>query len=510
MVIKDNIPDETSEPSQQGDNKMPVSSPKEVQQTQPKLEEEIKVKSIVRGDENVLTTAGRDVVQNFYLYGSENLNLNSLPNRIVNIDEDLPKWFSSLDEYGKFYALAVCFYQGVKSSDFLKIPPIIKSHLIKSGEIEKKKEAPSRNPSVKTMEVRDPDKHALVIKFPKDSTSGEILFLVMKNYASLLFSFIPVLNEIVQSSPENWELRWRSSVALGQISELDVDHILENVISKWVDDEKAYVRATVGYYYYYIFSLNKEDNPAFKEIWSYALKTFERWANPKNFDDKYWRYKWTTAAICEKVGLLEDAAAETFAKQYIEKIAGINHIRVADSVIHALVEWSIKQKFQQVFKLLVSWVESGSAGDQDENSPYKIRCIVALVAFNAIIEVNYDLFNDKDNEQESISPVDVLRIVWENRFGEENYWNGMVSIGVRNFNFRMSHYFFDMLESWTEIISDKEFLADFISSWLKDIYFNVRSKTYLENRLKNIWAKSKNKTLKSIAQLTQEKLKKGI
>lgn len=438
--------------------------------------------------------------------GDKNIVTESLG--VAQADEDsFHKWFFSLDEYGKYYAVAVSFYHGLRVADFLVIPPIIKNYLLKTGEIEKKKDAPSRHPLVDTIEVKDPDKRALIIKFPLENTAGEILELVMLKYSQILFDFLLIINEVVEKNPENWELRWRSAVALGQISEIDAERVFNKVVTHWAVDDKAYVRATVGYYYYYV--LNK-DSSASEETRSYITGEFERWAKPNNFKDDLWKYKWTVAATCEKIGLLESEYTENLANKYLEQVAGINHVRVADSVIHALIDWSIKQKFPQAFKLLVHWAESGSAGDKNEDNPFEIRCIVALIAFSAVVEVNYDLLNNKDNKQDNIFPVDVLKSILEKQTKKENLWSGIVSIGVRYFDFKMGHYFFDMVENWAKIVPDKEFLIEFVSNWLKEIYFNLRSKTRLENRLKNVWVKSKNKTLVSIAQLTQEKIKKGI
>jgi len=504
MAIKNNIPDEPNEPLQQGEND---DSKKKSTQKAPIPEEKTSIRANIRGNKNDLEIAGRDFIKELNLYLGESFNLKALPKTNVSINKSLPKWFANLDEYGKFYALAVCFYHGVKSSDFLKIPPIIKNHLVKIGEIEKKKEAPSRHPLVETVEVKDPDKHVLVIKYPKDSMSAEILSLVMQKYASLLFGFLPVLNDVVQSNPENWELRWRSAVALGRISELDTEHVLDNIISDWVDDEKAYVRATVGYYYYYLFSLSKENPSVFAEIWPHALKAFDRWARPDNFNDKYWRYKWTSAAICEKVGLLEDGEAEKFAMQHIEKIAGIDHVRIADAVVHMLIEWSVKEKFPQVLDILIGWAESGSAGSQNDDNPYEIRCFVALFAFSGIIEINYDLLNDEE-KQENITPVNVFKVIQDNQSNGVNLWNGLISIGIRYFEFGMGNYLFDMIEMWADSIKDETLFITFVSGWFAEIYFNIKSRVHIENRMK-WWLKSSNKKLKSTADLTLRKIGKA-
>ncbi len=430
-------------------------------------------------------------------------------NIVISVTDSLDS--QALAEYGRFFVIGLCFYHGLSVSDFLSVLDVTKKYLSQKIGKGHKLNFPSRHPDVETHEEFDAERLSVTIKFKlKDGVSVGDIFtkVVKKEYVPELFNYTSILSETVETQPNNWELRWRSAVGLGQISELDVRYVFNKLINVWAQDERAFVRATVGYYFYYILSgdANLPDGAQ-----KFLLEMLEKWATPKDFKENNWKYKWTVAAICEKIAHLKNEQAQMLANKYLEQVAGINHVRVADSVVHALVDWSIKQKFPQVFKLLVRWIESGSAGDdKKEENPFEIRCIVALVAFSVIVETNYELINDEGNKQENIFPVDVLKGVWEKRTKKENLWNGVVSIGIRYFDFKLGHYFFEMIENWTKIAPDKEFLVEFVSSWLKEIYLNVHSKTHLENRLKNVWAKSSNKTLKSIAQLAQEKIKKSI
>lgn len=477
--------------------------------------EEKTVKTNVDGNNNIINNSDSITYNINNYYGEdgykkgENPQGSFPPKSSVNINDNLPAWFLSLDEYGKYYALAICFYYGLGLSDFFSVITIIKKHLLKTGVVEKTTSTPLRHPKIDTSEQFDTKRIAKTIKFSNNNTAGEILALAKSEYSALLFSYIPILNEIAESHPNNWELRWRSAAALGQISELDVTYIYRTVINNWINHEKAYMRATVGYYYLYLLD---PKNTLIVEAKDFLLKQLDWMSTSKDFTESHWRYKWTTAAICEKIGLLENEDAARLSKQYLEKVAGINHLRVADSVVHALVEWSVKEKFPDAFGLIVNWVEGGSAGSLNEDDPYQIRCIVGLLAFRAVVEINYEFLNEGQDKQDVVFPVDVLKVIWENRLNGKNLWNGAVAIGIRYFEFKnrnlqLGHYFFDMLESWTEIIPDKDFLVEFISAWLEDISHNPRSKTHLQNRLKNVWAKSKNKTLYKISQITLQKIK---
>lgn len=408
------------------------------------------------------------------------------------------QWFEDLDEYGKYYILAVCFYYGLKVSDFREVLQRVKNSLSS----EAKKNFSYNHSDIDVIEKFDKERLAVTIKFSDDEKVDRILKLIQERYSYLLFNFVPILKDIVETQPQNWELRWRTSIALGQISEIDTPYVYKNIVEQWAEDERAYVRVVVGYYFYYILS-----GAAFLPDGSrkYLLDNFERWASPKNFKDNLWKYKWTVAATAEKIGHLESDQAQTLANKYLEQVAGINHIRVADAVVHALVDWSIKQKFVDVFKLLVRWAESGSAGNSKEENPFEIRCIVALIGFSVITETHYEILSDENNKQENIYPVDVLRSIWEKRSKKENLWNGLISMGVRYFDFKMGNYFFEMIEGWTKLVTDADLLIQFVSDWLKEIYLIMRPK-HLENRLKNVWSKSKNRTLVSIAQMTQEKI----
>lgn len=508
MTFTEQTSNEKAEPPQTDLNgEASTSSPES--SAGPKQEEN-KTAVKVDGSENKVLTAAGDFTYNhqeIHLHKEENPQRSQFTIPSITIDENLPAWFASLDSYGKYYAIALCFYNRMKVADFLIVLPVIRNHLIRNGDIEKKADAPLHHLAVETIEVRDDTRRALIIQYPSEITAGEILTLLKQKYSSSLFNFLSIIDEIVKNNPNNWELRWRSAAALGQISELDVEHVYKTVINSWIADDKAYVRATVGYYFYYILD---EDNIVSSDTRDYVLGELKKLANPKVFKPKLWRYSWTAVATCEKIGLLKSNQVNNMASSYLEGLAGINHIRVADSVIHALVEWSVKENFAQALNLLITWVESASAGDLDDDNPYQIRCVIALLAFRAIVEVNYDLLNEEDNIQDMIVPVEVLKVIWDNQSESEDLWQGTIWIGVRYFEFRMGQYFFDMLESWMETTSDKEFLIEFVSSWLKEIFFNLRSKTHLENRLKNVWAKSKNKTLRTIAQMVQEKIKKGI
>jgi len=464
----------------------------------------------IEGNENKVFSSTRDMFNInapiVNIIAGEDPKQSQPPKRSNTLDDNnMHLWFENLDAYGKYYAVAVCFYHRLKVADFLTVLPIIRNHLIRTGDIEKKTDAPLRHLEVKTNEIKDPTRRAIVIQFPSEKTAEKILTLLIQEYSPILFNFVSILDDVVRNNPRNWELRWRSAAALGQISELDVDHVYETVISNWMTDDKAYVRATVGYYFFYILD---EDNAVSSETQDYLSAELKKLANPKKFNYKLWERSWAAVATCEKIGLLKSSQINNIATSYLEGLAGINHLRVADSVIHALVEWSVKENFTQAMALLIAWIEGGSAGDRDEDNPFQVRCMVALLAFRAVVEVNYDLLDD-DNKQDVVVPVEVLKVISQDQAGDVNLWQGMISIGVRYFDFRMGGFFFDMLESWTESISDKEFLIEFISSWLKEVFFNLRSKTHLENRLKNVWAKSKNKTLQTIAKKTQEKIKKG-
>ncbi|MBK9781262.1 MAG: hypothetical protein IPP55_14605 [Anaerolineales bacterium] len=412
------------------------------------------------------------------------------------------QWFEDLDEYGKYYILAVCFYYGLKASDFREVLQKVRNYLSPDA----KKTFSYSHSSIDIVEKYDENKLAVTVKLADDESVDRILKIIQEKHSYLLFNFVPVLREVVETQPQNWDLRWRSAIALCHISEIDTPFVYKNIIEQWAKDARAYVRIGVGYYFYYILSGAAHIQEGSKK---YLLDNLDKLASLKNFNKDFWEYKWTVAAASEKIGLLEDEVAGSLANKYLEQVAGINHIRVADAVVHALVDWSIKQKFPHVFNILVRWAESGSAGDGKEDNPFEIRCIVALIAFGVITETHYEILSDGNKRQESIFPVDILKNIWGKRTKKENLWNGIITIGVRYFDFKMGNYFFEMIENWTEIVSDTDFLIQFVSDWLKEIHI-IKHPKHLENRLKNVWSKSKNKKLVSIAEMTHEKIKHSI
>lgn len=439
---------------------------------------------------------GRDATNSPVTIGDNNI--------VVNVNDSFD--VQALAEYGRFFVIGLCFYHGLSVPNFSSVLDVTRKYLSQKIGKGNKINFPSRHPDVKTIEEFDSERLAVTIKFSLEegvSVGNVLTNIVKRDYIPELFDYMNILDEVVKTQPHSWEIRWRSAVGLGEISELDVREAFYRLINAWAQDERTYVRVTVGYYFYYILS---EDSSLPEGAQKFLLEMLEKWAAPKGFKDSNWRYKWTVAAICEKIGHLKNNQAQGLATKYLEQVAGINHIRIADAVVHALVDWSIKEKFAQVFDLLVHWAESGSAGDGKEDNPFEIRCIVALIAFSVIVETHYEILSEENNKQESIFPIDVLRHIWEKRNKKENLWNGIVSIGVRYFDFKMGHYFFEMIEKWTEIVKDTDFLTQFVSDWLKEIY-NIKRPKHLENRLKNVWSKSKNKTLVSISKMTQEKLR---
>src|SRR5690606_7750088 len=154
---------------------------------------------------------------------------------------------------------------------------------------------------IKTLEAYDSERMSVTISLDlgNDIKVGNVVDEVKKEYAVELINYTSILNEIVKTQPYNWEIRWRSALCLGKITEIDVRYVLDNLINTWAQDERAYVRVTVGYYFYYILS-GDADLP--EGVQKFLLEKIEEWANK----DSHWKYKWTVAVICEKIGHLEN------------------------------------------------------------------------------------------------------------------------------------------------------------------------------------------------------------
>jgi len=352
--------------------------------------------------------------------------------------------------------------------------------------------------TIKVIEIYDSDKGARVYKFGKVGDSEMLLNLIRERYSRLLFKFVPIIKKVIDENPSNPEIRVFAAYALGEIAKLDIRYVLKEAIEPLAQHENSSSRATVGYFFAYLFISQEK---IAKEIQNYLREVLSRWIYSGG-----WRLKWAAASICEQLGLFGNNEVKQLAKESLEKLASIDDIRVANSVIHALVSWSLKKQLLDSLNLIRKWCEQGSAGRNDQFNPHQVRCVVGIWAFGAIVIRNSELLG-KNSVNDYVQPIELTKTVLEYRKTPDDLLPMMTTVAVRSFEYQMGNYFFIMLEKWADIAPDSNALQTLIPIWLRKIYANLPvnslHRRHIENRIHNVWLKSKNPKLLAIAKSMQ-------
>jgi hypothetical protein len=418
--------------------------------------------------------------------------------------KNLEDCFNELDLYDKYYFITLSFFEGISITEFDHIFEIIRDLLF--DELYEQKEQINRLymslptiPGLEVIEHFDADRSARVYKFKQPDGGQTLLNFVKERHSKLLYKFVTAIKKVVEQYPHTPEIRVLAAYALGEIARLDVDYVYESAIKPFADSKHDGIRATVGYFFAYLFVSPVQDGINLKK---YLRNTLTQWTNSGN-----WHYKWSAASVCEQLGLFaEDAHDQTLAREALEKLAGTDDIRVANAVIHALVGWSLKKEFVVSLELINKWAEQGSAGRNDQFNPHQVRCIVGIWAFWAIVIRNSELLIKKITH-ESIHPLDIAETILKSRKTPKDLLPMITTVAIRSFEFQMGNYFFEGLEKWVGITQNNKEVQTLVPIWLRRIYANLPENSlhrrHMENRIANIWLKSKNSQMLAIAKAMQ-------
>ena len=408
--------------------------------------------------------------------------------------------FSELDLFARARLLTVCFFEGMNVTDFDNVFEIIRIELFDDAYnedelFERLYEHPRTIPGLDLIEVYDDEKSAKVYQF-KELGSGKMLIeLVKKEHSKLAFRFVTALVEVIKSYTFSPEIRVRAAYALAEIAEIDVRYVYKTAIKKMAESQDDRIRATVSYFFAYLLINPDQSNSS---IQNYLYGVITDWA-----DSSRWNLQWSAASVCEQLGIFsETEQTQIFAQNTLKKLSSVDNIRVANSVIHALVGWSLKQKPFAPFILIREWVEEGSGGHRARFNPYQVRCVVGIWSFWALVIRNSELLS-KSVKNDFVQPLDIAKIAEDNQGTDRDLLPIMVAVGTRSFEFKMGNHFFSQLEKWIDVLPDNASLQAIIPVLLRRIYATLPPQSlhqrHLENRIVNVWLKSKNSALRSAA-----------
>lgn len=425
--------------------------------------------------------------------------------------QEFSNWFKELTPREKLFAITLSIFNGLKYSDFRELFFIVLD-VMKVDQSEEEKLA-------RYFEEDDSfcDKVGAEIKFSNDEPEEIIVFkdssyparifgLMRDKYRSLFFELLPVLREIVERH-RYWEIRSRAALALAEIGKIAFRRVRTQVIDHWASNDRAYVRAAVGY----PLARLAEDSTTRLAV-EHLLGEWCRFRVQGNS----WRYHWTAASVYKQIGFIEADWVEDWIFNGLKKLAGIDDIRIADSVIHTLVVLSLQRPLANILVVLKEWIEEGIAGNKDNTEP-QTRCIVAILAFMVISEIHIEVSKEEDNETEPDEALgraeNLFNLVQQSEREKGDLWQLMVAVGVRSFEYRgLADEFFNLIVRWTEHCADEPQLQNTVRNLLAEVFLIVRPR-YRErilNRLNRWERQNKKEHLSQMAKSTKLVIKDRV
>lgn len=450
-----------------------------------------------------------------------NLSYHEPPPPDAPLREHVKHWFEDelKTDDDKFYAITLSMFDELKYPDFKNIYEVIlKAMDVEDTKADKEEKTPrsrfkpvdERIALVRAELKPSEDSLEKILTFQDKLYAATLFELLRQRYPDLLLDLLPVLKQIVEKY-RYWDIRSRAAIAVAGISEIGFHQVRTRVLEPWASSSRDYVRASVGYP---LAWLAKEEvsRPAVEGL-------LDNWTN-EDWEGlgEAWRYRWSAASTYKQIGALDIAGATwpmDWACQGLTKLAGFNDIRIADAVIHSLVVLSLQGRLERVLLTIKSWIEGGSAGDKDNIVP-QTRCIVGILAFMFLSEIHIELATEeKEKAQEAgVDVGNLFELVCQSENEKAKYWQLMVSIGVRSFEYKfgnrsLAHDFFDLIERWTQYAADEPVLQNTVRNLLVEVFIQARlplRREHILNRLVKWQKHSKDRHLKEMAISTREKI----
>jgi len=215
--------------------------------------------------------------------------------------------------------------------------------------------------------VRKEEHVAEIVEFENPDYARAVLELLRQKYWSRVLELLPWFGKLGEEP--YWEVRARAAYAVAEVAKLDFGWARHQVLEVWARDERAHVRAAVGY----TASRLIEDQVGADRV----REMLHQWANPES--TRGWRYRWAAAAAYKQIG----QSHPDIAFQGLELAARNDDIRVADAVVYALLVISLDDKLKEVLCALQGWLDQDPGRKKDSNSVPLVATLAFLALGNA-------------------------------------------------------------------------------------------------------------------------------
>lgn len=396
----------------------------------------------------------------------------------------------------KFFAITLSMFNGLKYPDFKDIYEIV-LHVMKiEEEKEKEKEKPRSRfnkgdndlaGKIKAEIKRSDDGLEEIIRFKDNRYPAAIFDLMRRCYRDVLLDLLPALKQVVEKH-RYWVIRAGAALAVAEIGKLGFHRMRQQVLEPWASDQRAYVRAAVGYPL-----ARLAENETFRKGVEDLLGD---WTDPDwSGSGETWRYRWTAASVYKQIGSIEAEWAREWAYQGLAQVAGYDDIRLADSVIHSLTVLSLQGQLKEILLLLKGWIEQGSAGSDKEDKP-QLRCLVGILAFMVLSEIHIELATEEKEEVQKLGLhiENLFELVCQGEANQTAVWRLVTAIGIRAFEYHLANAFFNLIARWTEHSGENPEVQNSVRNLLAAVYVQVRPRPrqHILNRLA-LWEKHKTK-----------------
>lgn len=486
--------DEQDQPEEKVSGDQPAAEGTSGQQTQ------IEVK--VDGEKNTTSTAGRDVINNFFFNSDAQGSAPSPFARGVRPEEkhvttepilppdpskieDVTRWFRELkNPRRQYFVLLLSMFSGLKWFQF---------SAIHQGWLNAKKLVDKDVPpdpfgetdeellkAVCAKRTWDEKRAAEIVEFQERDYRGAILEMMRRSFRLQLDELLDYLRHLGEN--DDWEIRARASQAVAEIAKKDFYLVRENVFERWARDDRAFVRAAVGYG---AAKLIQENTMA-----DQVHQMLRDWGRPGSA----WKLAWAAAAACKQIGIEQPEPAF----RDLGVVAGYDDIRVTDAVIYALVVISLEGHLDKVMGVLKTWAE----GDN------RVVYITAVLAFGVLASGYTELALDKAEGTSTRDDVtDLLRLLADGETARAT----AAGLMVRAFEFKLWDLVFNIAAGWARQSAASPALQDAACDIVVTMY---RELTPLRmgqviSRLGQ-WETGKDKDLAQFAAVAKKRLKASM
>ena len=420
------------------------------------------------------------------------LNLPPPPPADASLQERVNYWFTTdlETQTEKFTAVTLSIFHGLDYPSFKDVLDSILSEL----KVEERAANDYRKSTYFNTEDDDllakihaeikPTENGIdeIISFKDEKYVSAIFDLLRNRFRNVLIKMLPAIKLIVERH-QQWSIRVNAAYVMAELSKTAFTRIQTKVYDVWAHDKRAYVRAAVGYPL-----ARLAETPETRER---VVLLLDEWVRKSA---RNWHVGWTAASVCKQIGLLDSSWGANTALSYLKDLAGKDHIKIADSVIHSLVVMSLNLEIPKLLSHIRVWLMEGSAGTGRNTEP-QTRCFVAIVAFIEISNLHMAIAEDQEAKEEMnrLNVDNLFDLIENDHHTKGEIWQLMITFGVRSYEFSRKNEFMTLMADWTKLAQDDAKLQNTIRDLLRDLHASIRPKfqSLIVNRMKS-WSKNRN------------------